>query len=224
MPALLRVDTRAMEVDHNGLQVLSRPECLDLLARTHVGRVVITEKALPAALPVNFVLYEGDVLFMTGAGSKLEAATAGNVVAFEVDEIDAASHTGWSVLIRGEARVVDDPEELAAIWSAPWQPWGAAEELRLVRVRSDMVSGRRLVPRVPGRLPYVAACPACGGTALLPVSAGGHPRFVCTTCAACWRVTDVALERVEPDRCRGCSFKPMCSAAFARDRVSAAEQ
>lgn len=210
-----------MEIDRNGLEVLSRAECLRLVATSQVGRVVITEKALPAAFPVNFVLVGGDVLFLTGAGGKLEAATAGQVVAFEVDQIDQVRRTGWSVLIRGEAEVVDDPEELAATPLLFDGPWGGGPDLHLVRVGAEIVSGRRLVPRAAARLPVLAACPACGCEALLRVTAAGQGHFVCTVCAACWRVGDLALQRVEPSSCAGCSFKPMCTAAFARDAVLA---
>ena len=61
-----------MEVDSTGLQVLSRAECLALLRDSLVGRVVVTDRALPAAFPVNFALLGEDVVFRTTAGSKLE--------------------------------------------------------------------------------------------------------------------------------------------------------
>ncbi|MGI8807661.1 MAG: hypothetical protein ACR2KK_07440 [Acidimicrobiales bacterium] len=40
-----------MEVDRTGLQVLSRAECLALLRDSLVGRVIVTDRALPAASP-----------------------------------------------------------------------------------------------------------------------------------------------------------------------------
>ncbi len=36
-----------MEVDRTGLQVLSRAECLALLRQSLVGRVIVTDRALP---------------------------------------------------------------------------------------------------------------------------------------------------------------------------------
>ncbi len=64
------------------------------LAQCRVGRVVITDRALPAAFPVNFALLDEDVVFLTTQGSKLEAAEGEEVMAFEADEIDAVLHTG----------------------------------------------------------------------------------------------------------------------------------
>jgi uncharacterized protein len=140
------LQTRCVEFDRNGLEVLSRDECMRLMARSQIGRVVVTQKALPAAFPVNFVVLDNDVAFATRAGSKLEAAMAEQVVAFEVDEIDPLSQTGWSVLVQGRASVVDDVDELARVRAMPLVPWAAGRGFRLVRVCSEIISGRRVVP------------------------------------------------------------------------------
>src|SRR4051812_13886542 len=52
---------RCMNCDRNGLEVLSRHHCLELLSKSKVGRVIFTENALPAALPVNFAVLDQDV-------------------------------------------------------------------------------------------------------------------------------------------------------------------
>jgi len=133
-----------MEVDRTGLQVLSRAECLALLRESLVGRVIVTDRALPAAFPVNFALLGEDVVFRTTAGSKLEAASARAVVAFEVDDIDPLRQTGWSVLIQGRADLVEDTVELARAQALPIRPWAPGERLEFVRIRSELVSGRRI--------------------------------------------------------------------------------
>ncbi len=74
-----------MEIDRNGLEVLNREECLRLLRHATLGRVAITSGALPQVLPVNFRLFGDRIVFRTGLGTKLDAATSNNVVAFEVD-------------------------------------------------------------------------------------------------------------------------------------------
>ena len=135
-----------MEADRTGLQVLSRAECLALLRQSFVGRVIVTDRALPAAFPVNFALLGEDVVFRTAAGSKLESASARTVVAFEVDDIDPQRQTGWSVLIQGRAALVDDPVDLARARALPLQPWAPGKRLEFVRIRSELVSGRR-IPR-----------------------------------------------------------------------------
>src|SRR5512145_59112 len=106
-------DARSVRRDGAGLEVLSREESLALLASVPVGRVVYTDRALPAILPVNFALdIDETVVFRTGAGSKLAAATREAVVAFEVDSFDAHARSGWSVVAVGRSRVVEDSAEI----------------------------------------------------------------------------------------------------------------
>ncbi|MET7680426.1 pyridoxamine 5'-phosphate oxidase family protein [Streptomyces sp. NPDC005423] len=131
---------------HDGFRELERPECLRLLARVPVGRIVHTRQALPAVLPVNFSLHEdGAVLLRTSAASELVRAIDGAVVAFEADEVDAAAHSGWSVVVTGTATVVTDPaehERLARTGPRSWVPDPADV---FVRVEAELVTGRELV-------------------------------------------------------------------------------
>ena len=55
-------------------------------------------------------------MFRTVAGTKLDAATANAVVAFEVDGGTERNQGdgAWSVLVRGVAREVNDPAALQA--------------------------------------------------------------------------------------------------------------
>ena len=93
-----------VHVDRNGLVVLGRTECLRLLSGASVGRLAVTVGALPVILPVNFLRLDRDrVLIRTTTGTKLDAATRHAVVAFEVDDFDSFSHTGWSVCVTGVA-------------------------------------------------------------------------------------------------------------------------
>ena len=126
------------------MQVLSRAECLALLRQSLVGRVIVTDRALPAAFPVNFALLGEDVVFRTMAGSKLEAAAARAVVAFEADDMDPVRQTGWSVLIQGRAALITDPVDLARAGALPLHPWAPGKRLEFVRIRSELVSGRRI--------------------------------------------------------------------------------
>ena len=143
-----------MNHDRNGLEVLSRQQCLDLLDRSAVGRVVFTDKALPAALPVNFALLDGDIVFRTATGSKLAAALAKAVVAFQADEIDPAFESGWSVLVQGWATLLSRTDDLARAHALGLQSWAPGERWHFVRIHSEVVTGRRLIPRIP----LAAAC------------------------------------------------------------------
>jgi uncharacterized protein len=134
-----------MELDRNGLEVLQREESLDLLRTAVLGRIAVSSGALPMVLPVNFRFDGGRILFRTGVGTKLDAATHRTVVAFEVDEIDADAETGWSVLVTGMASEVTDPGELAAAQRLPLVRWAGGRDDRVVAITPDLVSGRRIV-------------------------------------------------------------------------------
>jgi len=138
-----------MEVDHDGLEVLSRAECLRLLRTAVVGRLALTSGALPTVMPVNFTLRGNEVVFRTGRNAKLDAATDDAVVAFEADDIDHVTRTGWSVVVTGVAREITDPEVLSQDWVRRLPRWVPGGGSRVVAVSIDLVSGRRVVPRIP---------------------------------------------------------------------------
>jgi len=126
------------------MEVVSRREALQLLRSTPVGRVVVTIGALPAALPVNFVVVDDDVWFLTGAGTKLRAAIENAVVAFEADGFEGLGHTGWSVLVQGHATEVTDPAQVENARRAGLGAWLPSSPASLVRVASEIVAGRRI--------------------------------------------------------------------------------
>jgi nitroimidazol reductase NimA-like FMN-containing flavoprotein (pyridoxamine 5'-phosphate oxidase superfamily) len=137
-------DTEGMLVNE-GLELLTETECLQLLGQAEVGRVGVTMGALPAIFPVNYALIDGQVVFRTSPGSKLSAATAGAVVAFEVDNYAAAERTGWSVLVVGQSVVVHDIEVTSKVLSAGLEPWVDGLRTSIVRIEPGFISGRRIV-------------------------------------------------------------------------------
>jgi uncharacterized protein len=131
---------------NDGFRELGRQECLRLLAKVPVGRIVHTRQALPAVLPVNFCL-DGDdaVVLCTSATSELARAVDGTVVAFEADEVDAAAHSGWSVVVTGPATVVTDPVEHERLVRNGPRSWVPSPRQIFVRIEAELVTGRELV-------------------------------------------------------------------------------
>ena len=126
-----------------GLEVLDRQECEALLRTQRVGRVGLST---PLVLPVQFALFEGDVVFRTAPGEKLIAAVLGRTVAFEVDDFDASAETGWSVIVTGAAEEIVDRIELARVRELDLHPWAGELRDRFVRIRTEELSGRRIAP------------------------------------------------------------------------------
>jgi len=136
-----------MNTDVNGLEVLSRAEAIALLETQEVGRLVYTRRALPAVIPVNFAVRGGAILIWTGSGSSLAQAVRGSVVAFQVDELDRASHSGWSVTVTGSAQLVTDEAERAQARVDGPVPWAPGIKEHLIRIPLTMVTGRWLGAR-----------------------------------------------------------------------------
>ena len=131
-------------------QELTKSECFELLAREHLGRVAVVDDRGPMVFPVNFVLDRHMVVFRTDEGTKLDAARRGSRVAFEIDGTDAATRTGWSVVVRGEAVEVTDPAELARLRKLPLHPWAPGAKTHYVRILPAALTGRRIsTPRRP---------------------------------------------------------------------------
>jgi nitroimidazol reductase NimA-like FMN-containing flavoprotein (pyridoxamine 5'-phosphate oxidase superfamily) len=132
-----------------GLELLDEAEALALLGAGGIGRVGLSMAALPVIFPVNYALLEEGIVFRTGAGSKLAAAAAGSVVAFEVDAHGSEDRSGWSVLVVGHARVVDDEDLAARADARGLEPWAAGDRPHLVCVEPEFVSGRRIARTGP---------------------------------------------------------------------------
>jgi nitroimidazol reductase NimA-like FMN-containing flavoprotein (pyridoxamine 5'-phosphate oxidase superfamily) len=125
-------------------QAMTKRECFDLLAREQVGRVTDNDDLGPVIFPVNFVLDRHMVVLRTGEGTKLDAAMRGSRVAFEIDGVNAADRTGWSVVVRGEAVEVTDPDELARLHELPLDSWAPGTKSHYVRILPSAVTGRRI--------------------------------------------------------------------------------
>ena len=124
---------------------LDRASCLALLGSQPFGRVVFTQRALPAVLPVGFLLHDSGVLLRIGPGSELAAVADGAVVAFQVDRLDPEAHDGWSVTVVGRAEQVSDPALRVRV-QAELAPWADGARDSVVRISLEQVTGRRLIP------------------------------------------------------------------------------
>jgi nitroimidazol reductase NimA-like FMN-containing flavoprotein (pyridoxamine 5'-phosphate oxidase superfamily) len=126
------------------LTELTRQQALRLLANGVIGRVVFVDAAMPAVQPVNYMLDNGEIIFRTANGAKLAAALRQSVVAFEVDEIDLRTRTGWSVVCLGQAYEITDPDRLAALREKMPEPWVEDHTTHTIAIPLHTITGRRL--------------------------------------------------------------------------------
>lgn len=129
--------------EDRALVAMSREECVALLAGQEVGRVVFTERALPAVVPVSYAVFEETIVIATRSGSRLALAARGGVLAFEVDSLDPRTRTGWSVVVTGLPHYVVDLVEQARVLSV-LTTWAPGRHDLLLQLPLTVVSGRRI--------------------------------------------------------------------------------
>jgi transcriptional regulator with XRE-family HTH domain len=126
------------------LESLSTEQCQEHLSAGGIGRIVLSTGSGPVAYPVNFVFANSVIVFRTSDGM---ADNIAGVVAFEVDHIDEAMSEGWSVLVRGHARLIEDPDERLAFARLDIEPWAGGARLNLVAITAFETTGRVIVQR-----------------------------------------------------------------------------
>jgi hypothetical protein len=121
--------------------VLDDGEAWNLLSSVSLGRLVTAFGGQVEIFPVNFVTQNGTVLFRTAEGTKLFTTVMNEKVLFEADDHTVAE--GWSVIIRGTARMLSSAEDIREAERAQLMPWVPTEKLRFVRVTPAEISARR---------------------------------------------------------------------------------
>lgn len=140
-------DTELVELD--------REECLRLLRAGGMGRLaVVLGDGAPLLRPLNYIFDEPSqcVAFRTSAGTKLHALLRAKQAAFEIDEIEPGTRTGWSVIIMGVTEEVTNPFELRRLDELALDVWAPGDRAHWCRIRAWTVSGRRIV-RAPSPKP-----------------------------------------------------------------------
>ena len=121
-------------------------DCRQLLAGERIGRLGVVVDGRPEIFPVNYGLDGDGIVFRTDQGRKMLGLT-GEVV-FEVDRIDVADRSGWSVVVHGRAEDIsqfDSPR----LRERAQTPWTGPKDI-LVRISPTVVTGRRRRGRAGG--------------------------------------------------------------------------
>ncbi len=130
-----------MPVEQAPVAALADDESWQLLSGVSLGRLVTSMGDQLEIFPVNFVTQRRTVLFRTAEGTKLFATVMNERVLFEADDHTVAE--GWSVILRGTAKILTAAEDIHEAERAQLLPWTATEKLRFVRITPSEVSGRR---------------------------------------------------------------------------------
>ncbi len=125
------------------IQELSESECWSLMRSADVGRLGVAIGDHPDIFPINHFVDGNTIVFRSGAGTKLAAAVLGRSVAFEVDGYDPERGEAWSVVVKGQARQVENMFEFLDAEQLPLFPWHTGPKPNIVRIEPDDITGRR---------------------------------------------------------------------------------
>ncbi len=124
---------------------IPRDECEALLAAQRTGRVAWNAPDGPQVLPVPYGVYDGDIVFRTSPHGVLAQLDNPTVVAFEIDDLDQAHRSGWSVVAPGRARGIVAPHELVRLWTQPGiVPWAPGIRNLWIGISIRTISGRQV--------------------------------------------------------------------------------
>jgi uncharacterized protein len=132
---------------HTFVDDLTDDVCQTLLASHDVGRLAfLGDDGYPIVFPVNYAVDGDDIIVKTDHGEMYEHVPL-HRVAFEVDQFDEAKHTGWNLLVRGEARdVTDSHGEIYAMGLRRGPTvWAPGERHHWLAIRIERISGRQIV-------------------------------------------------------------------------------
>lgn len=120
-------------------------ECWELLAASPIGRIGLNVGGYPQIYPVNFTVLNESIYFRTTPDGPIGANIAGTSVSFQVDWVNENLHTGWSVLILGQAEQVDDPAIIASLEKTHQaEPWADGPRTTFFRIIADQITGRHV--------------------------------------------------------------------------------
>jgi len=125
------------------LSEISEDECWELLGGSELARIAWNGGSGPTILPVNYTADGRSIWLRTGAHSSMTHEIDASPVAVLVDSIDAVTHEGWSVQLRGtvraEYRAENVPEHVREL-----ETWAEGVRPIWLHLVPDDVNGRRI--------------------------------------------------------------------------------
>jgi uncharacterized protein len=123
---------------------ITEAECRVLLEKNQIGRVSFTARGKQFVFPVNYAFNEDSIVFRI-ASDGVAANIPMTEVAFEIDDFDTDTKSGWSVLVQGHANDVtttidERSEHLRNLTVTPW----IGNRPMWIAVHAQTITGRRL--------------------------------------------------------------------------------
>lgn len=126
--------------DGNPILNLDEEQSWTLIEGTRHGRLVVTVAGEPDIFPVNYAVGGRKLYLRTAPGNKLAELTINSKVLFETDGI--LSEEAWSVVLRGNARILQLSADIAAAEALDLKSWVPTLKDFYVEIEPTSVTGR----------------------------------------------------------------------------------
>lgn len=123
------------------VHVMRAEESWEALHANEFGRLAFHLAGEVHIVPINYATDGEVLLFRTSQGNKLLGIVMSADVAFEIDGYDSAH--AWSVIVRGNARVLETTDEQARAEASRLRSWVPTDKDVFVEITPREVSGRR---------------------------------------------------------------------------------
>ena len=129
---------------------LDEPECMELLSTAKIGRLVYHSRYGLVALPSEYKIHEGSIVFRTYRTTFTEEDLRTGIedaeyqVVVEADQADPDAREAWLVHVRGTAHHLDTEAERAAIADLGLESWVEGEPEHFIRVDPSEIGGQRI--------------------------------------------------------------------------------
>lgn len=124
---------------------LAEERCWALLGASGVGRFGFVHEGRVAVYPVGYIVLHGSIFFRTSREGSIAKSLPQAGVSIQTDSTQPSVQAGWSVLISGEAAIVEDSEELTRLHGhMENEPWAGGIRDLFVRLDPQQVSGRQV--------------------------------------------------------------------------------
>ncbi len=126
--------------DDEPVLVLDEDQAWQLLERTSHGRLVVVPGGRVEIFPFNFAVQDRTLVMRTAPGNKLAGMVINESVVVEADGI--LEDQAWSVVLRGQAQLLESDAEVARAEELNLKPWVPTMKDHYVRIVPEEVSGR----------------------------------------------------------------------------------
>lgn len=120
---------------------LSEQESWELLEQARFARLATRDGEEIDITPLNIVADGEHIYFRSAPGTKVRALQRNPHVSIEIDRVSGSE--AHSVVARGTARTLTDPDDIAHVERLGLRPWLETEKSEVVEITATRVTGRK---------------------------------------------------------------------------------